>query len=248
MKSFKPFEKARSFSHPAKYKLQALIYSSSHIRYTKLSSEIENGSIYCLLQTIPFILCSSPAVMVWSREDKWGFTSIKSFSHHCSVVQAIISKTIWEDAPAHLPTYTELHCLCLSCMSPCKSWVLLRDDKNTLSSRKKALLLCILLFLAVKDAYFVQTWNFCSGCIRGHILAALLGDKNRYANPYWRFISKNMYTSFSLQEVWKSAFVQHKNPVCCGVPETEICLLMRFNHPGSNLSHLLFSTVSHQNK
>lgn len=84
MKSFKPFEKARSFSHPAKCKLQAFIFSSSHLRYTKLSSEIVDGSIYCLLQTIPFTPCSIPAVMVWSREDKWGFTSISSFSHRCS--------------------------------------------------------------------------------------------------------------------------------------------------------------------
>lgn len=84
MKSFKPFEKARSFSHSAKYKLQALIFNSSHLHYTKVNSEIENGSIYCLLQTIPFILCSIPALMVWSKEDKWGFTSINSFSHHCS--------------------------------------------------------------------------------------------------------------------------------------------------------------------
>lgn len=84
MKSFKTFGKPRTFSHPAEYKLQALIFRSSHLRYTKLSSEIANGSIYCLLQTIPFILCSIPALMVWSREDKWGFTSVNSFSHHCS--------------------------------------------------------------------------------------------------------------------------------------------------------------------
>lgn len=84
MKSFKPFEKPRLFSHPAKYKLQALIFSSGHLRYTKLSSEIVNGSIYCLLQTIPFILCSISALMVWGREDKWGFSRVNSFAHHCS--------------------------------------------------------------------------------------------------------------------------------------------------------------------
>lgn len=84
MKSFKPFEKPRLFSHPAKYKLQALIFSSGHLRYTKLSSEIVNGSIYCLLQTIPFIFCSISALMVWGREDKWGFSRVNSFAHHCS--------------------------------------------------------------------------------------------------------------------------------------------------------------------
>lgn len=63
MKSFKSFEKARSFSHPAKYKLQALIFSSSHLCYTKLSSEIANSSIYCLLQTISFIPRSISALM-----------------------------------------------------------------------------------------------------------------------------------------------------------------------------------------
>lgn len=84
IKSFKPFERPRSFSHPAKYKLQALIFSSGHLGYTKLSSEIANGSIYRLLQTIPLKLCSIPALMVWSIEDKWEFTSINSFSHHCS--------------------------------------------------------------------------------------------------------------------------------------------------------------------
>lgn len=198
----------------------------------------------------PSLSYFAPSQHQWSEAETTNEDSqaLTHFPTTVPVVQAITSKAIWEDTPAHLPSYTELHCSCLSRMSHWKSWVLLRDDKNSLSSRKKALLLRILYFLAVKDAYFVQTWNFCSGCIGLHIQAALLGDKNRYAYTYWRFISKNRYPNSSLQEVWKSAFVQHKNPLCCALPETtEICLLMRFNHPGSNLSHLPFSTASHQN-
>lgn len=187
--------------------------------------------------------------MVWSREDKWEFTSVNSFSHHCSCcsgnhLQGDFEKTL---LLIHLIHWASLFHAFPACLiaSPGLYWEMI---KTHFLPGKKALLLRILYFLAVKDACFVQTWNFCSGCTGVHIQAALLGDKNRYANTYWRFISKKKYTNSSLQEVWKSAFVQHKNPVCCTLPETtEICLLMRFNHPGSNLSHLPFSTISHQN-
>lgn len=168
-----------------------------------------------------------------------------------SVVQAISSKAmeiIREDTPACLSSYTGLNSLCLSFRSHCKPWVLRRDDKkHTFFQRKKALQSYISYSLVVKDAYFVQIRNFCNGCIEVRTQARLLGDKNKYANIYWRFINKNVHRNSSIWEVWKSAFIQHKNSVCCTLPATrEICLLMRFNHLGQ-LFLILFSTASHWN-
>lgn len=81
-KGFKPFEKPRSFSHPANYKqLQALIFSSSYLHCTKLSRAVADVSIYWLLQITPFIHCCIPAMMDCSREDKCVFTSINLFAH-----------------------------------------------------------------------------------------------------------------------------------------------------------------------
>lgn len=65
---------------------------------------------------------------------------------------------------------------------------------------------------------------------------------------------RQIFTEDLLTEVhaeppaFKKSENQHKNSVCCSPPaKREICLLTRFNHPGSILSHPLLSTAFHRN-
>ena len=187
--------------------------------------------------------------MVCSREDKWVIASVNSFAHCYFCCSGNHFQGHVDHKRRHSASYIELNHLCLFCIVSLQALGFIeRWQKPTFFQEKKALQSCILYSLVVKDAYFVQIRNFCGGCIEVHTQAGLLGDKNKYANIYWRFINKNVHRNSGIREVWKSAYIQHKNSVCCSLPATrEICLLMRFNHPGSILSHLPFSTDSHWN-